>query len=170
MPNWVNNDITIKGNPRTIQRFVKALRTTDKDGEVNEFDFNAVLPCPEKLKDNDWQNNKEVSEANVKEYGYSGWYDWNVANWGTKWNSVEARGSNSLTEKHTYEYTFDTAWSPVGDKVMRLLSSRFPSLTIIHEFHEEAGMYPSERCTWKGGVKSSQEIPNILLVEEDEED
>lgn len=165
MPNWVNNDITIKGHPRTIQRFVKAVKSSE-----SVFDFNNIIPCPEELKNDDWQRDKAVAAANKAKHGHEGWYDWNVENWGTKWNSCEARVMNSDKDKHTIYYTFDTAWSPVGDKVMYLLSRRFPSLTIIHEFHEEAGMYPSERCTWKDGIKSSEEIANTLCdTGEDEE-
>lgn len=171
MPNWVENDIHIKGNPRTIQRFVKALQSKDEKGRVNNFDFNNIIPCPEALKNDDWQRDKAVAEANIKKYGYAGWYDWNVANWGTKWNSVEARGHNGDTGSGTYVFTFSTAWSPVGEKVMYRLSRRFPSLTITHEFHEEAGMYPSEQQVWKDGTLVSQiEIANVHAPSEQDED
>lgn len=167
MPNWVYNSIKVEGRPQTVQRFAKAVHSSIAD-ETSVFDFNAIIACPEKLKGNDWQNNKEVSEANVKEYGYSGWYDWNVANWGTKWNACDARRANG-DKAGTLIYDFDTAWSPVGDKIMYRLSRQFPSLTITQEWHEEAGMYPSERRVWKDGVFTSEEIDNINLAEEDEE-
>lgn len=165
MPNWVENDITIKGHPRTLQRFVKAMKS-----EESMFDFQRILPRPVELDDDKWQSDKSVAAANREKYGYEGWYDWNVANWGTKWNSCDARLFNNDKEKHSIVYTFQTAWSPVGDKVMYLLSRRFPSLTFIHEFHEEAGMYPSERCTWQDGLKASEEIENNLTCSDEDEE
>lgn len=167
MPNWVNNDINVKGHPRTLQRLVKAMQGADADGDVNVFDFNKVIPCPEALLNDEWQRDKAVAAANKAKYGETGWYDWNVSNWGTKWNSCNARFTN-VGPGEIY-FGFETAWSPVGEKLMRLLSSRFPSLTFVHEFHEEAGMYPSERQTWKDGVVTSEEIPNNNLSEEDDE-
>jgi hypothetical protein len=169
MPNWVNNDIIIKGNPASIQRFAKAVRSKDKDGEVNVFDFNNIFPCPEQLNKNDWQSDKAVAAANKATYGYEGWYDWNVANWGTKWNSCNARvcnlGNGSVC------YSFETAWSPVADRILSNLSRRFKSLTFTHEFHEEAGMYPSERKVWQEGeITSQEEIPNTNIGNEEDEE
>ena len=168
MPNWVNNDIIIKGHPRTIQRLVKALQSKDDNGEVNHFDFNKVIPCPEELNKNDWQSDKAVAAANKEKYGYEGWYDWNVANWGTKWNSCNSRTTN-LGNGQFY-FGFETAWSPLDEKFLSRLTKRFPSLTFIYEFHEEAEMYPSERQTWKDGEKiDSIEIENTNTTDEDEE-
>ena len=45
---------------------------------------------------------------NLRKHGYTNWYDWSIAKWGTKWNACETYGSGN-------SFTFDTAWcSPRG--------------------------------------------------------
>lgn len=41
-----------------------------------------------------------------EKYGYRDWYDWAIANWGTKWNAFDCKydASNDYVE-------FDTAWA-----------------------------------------------------------
>ncbi len=62
---------------------------------------------------------------NIAETGYSDWYDWSCANWGTKWNSyffgTDESGHGRLC------FHFDTAWSfptPIFEK----LATMFPTL------------------------------------------
>ena len=45
-----------------------------------------------------------------KKYGTDSWYEWNIANWGTKWNSGELEMTRE--DKNTLTARFDTAWSP----------------------------------------------------------
>lgn len=43
------------------------------------------------------------------------WYNWNVVNWGTKWNAYESKTYRALSTKENSVYivlTFQTAWSP----------------------------------------------------------
>lgn len=42
----------------------------------------------------------------IKKYGYYNWYDWSIANWGTKWNACDV----DITED-CLSIQFDTAWS-----------------------------------------------------------
>lgn len=45
---------------------------------------------------------------NLRKHGYTNWYDWSIAKWGTKWNASETYGYNT-------SFTFDTAWNtPIG--------------------------------------------------------
>lgn len=59
------------------------------------------------------------------ETGYYDWYEWSVANWGTKWNAYEfeerARGDG------TYVFRFETAWS-FPEPVFRRLAEMYPAL------------------------------------------
>ena len=165
MPNWTTNTLIIKGHARTLAKVEMLLKSkTEADQPLC---LNNLLPCPEELLKDDWQNNAEVSAANVKKYGSSGWYDWRVANWGTKWEVGDA----SFTKKQgELGYGFDTAWAPPNEWVVAL-SERFPSLTITLEYHEEGGMFPSAIETYKGGEKIGyEEIPNINLQDEEEEE
>ncbi len=50
---------------------------------------------------------------NIKQYGFSQWYDWSVEKWGTKWNVMEDIDVDIDNEEYTI--TFNTAWSaPYG--------------------------------------------------------
>ena len=163
MPNWAYNNIRFEGNPRTLQRLFKLLKS-----EEYLFDFNKIIPCPEKLKSDDWQSDKEIARQNVEQYGYEGWYDWNVAKWGTKWQPSDTRFENGI--KGRLVYCFDTAYEP-PTPVIEEIARRFPSLEITHEVHEEAGLYPSFIRTYRaGGGVFEVEIDNINLISEDEED
>lgn len=50
---------------------------------------------------------------NLRKHGYTNWYDWNCANWGTKWNANETYGSDT-------HFTFDTAWSCPFEWLLKL--------------------------------------------------
>lgn len=162
MPNWVFNKITVKGRVQTLQRLATLLKSDE-----SVFDFNKVIPCPEELMKDDWQNDKAKAAENVRNYGYEGWYDWRVAKWGTKWNTDSSARVVSGGMHATLIYDFDTAWSPPTELVEEI-ARRFPSLTIQHEYHEEAGMYPSCIRTYKGGEVSEEEIENINLIDEND--
>ena len=145
MPNWCNNRVNLSDNGNTEQfdRLVKIL-----DGPNP---FNEIFPSP------DWNNipnedgelpvrkefknpNGEVSFVTM-EFPKSGknddrWYDWNIQNWGTKWD---------MCDKHTAEidegwaeFGFMTAWSPaygIFDKI----KEDFPDVGISW-FYDEPGM------------------------------
>jgi hypothetical protein len=53
------------------------------------------------------------SKANKEKYGYANWYDFNVANWGTKW---EIGGNGDQAERDEdglgFSAPFESAWSP----------------------------------------------------------
>jgi hypothetical protein len=71
------------------------------------------IPVPKELSEA--VANFEKNEALVEKYGYSSWYDFCVANWGTKW---DVGGDDSVD--HTMEddngtrisMSFDSAWAP----------------------------------------------------------
>ena len=65
------------------------------------------------------------------------WYNWNVKNWGTKWNCGEVwhdRDDDKPVEGKT-SYNFETAWSP-AERVIHALSGLFPTLSIAHRYCE----------------------------------
>ena len=57
---------------------------------------------------------------NIIDYDAPTWYEWRNCNWGTKWNSCEARGSTGK-----YDINFTTAWSPVYP-IAQKLSEQYP--------------------------------------------
>ena len=62
MPNWCSNTIEIEGTKEQINAFVSFL---DEQNGKEWFSF--FKPTPPELK-------------------VEGWYEWNIENWGTKWN------------------------------------------------------------------------------------
>ncbi len=60
-----------------------------------------------------------------KETGHISWYEWNIANWGTKWNSY----SFDITrdEPELLEFRFDTAWN-TPEPIWEKLAEEFPTL------------------------------------------
>ena len=85
------------------------------------------------------------------------WYNWNVANWGTKWNCGEVwsdRADDLATDGRT-SYNFETAWSPASP-VIEALAEQFPTLTITHRYCE-AGMGFAGEVVYERGSFVSQD-------------
>jgi hypothetical protein len=82
------------------------------------------------------------------------WYHWNCRNWGTKWDvAVDDKSEYPNTIKTVNDdgsilYQFQTAWSPVGEVLIKL-SEMYPTLQFDYEYEEEQGWGGS--CTFLGG-------------------
>jgi len=113
MPNWCSNHITVRGTDQAeIQRLAKAF----SDGGL----CHAVIPCPQDLTNTvsgflgsgDEQAALEAkTKANIEKYGYGNWYDFQVANWGTKWD-VTCDSVEIDEDGLGFSGTFESAWSP----------------------------------------------------------
>ena len=64
------------------------------------------------------------------------WYDWNIRNWGTKWDAGDA-SSERYADDHL-NYSFSTAWSPPIEAITEL-SIQHPSVSFTLESEEEQG-------------------------------
>ncbi len=93
---------------------------------------------------------KLIKEYKTK-FGADNWYDWNVNNWGTKWD-VDATLQNET--ENTLEYTFDTAWSPPVDW-LRKVAKQFPKLTFTMNYKEEGMGFEGEAFGADGEVSDS---------------
>ena len=114
MPNWCSNHITVRGtDPAAIKRLADAF-------DAGEF-CGTVVPMPEELNITsgflgdpvEQAELERKSKSNKEKYGYANWYDFNVANWGTKW---EIGGSGEVAEIDedglSFSAPFESAWSP----------------------------------------------------------
>ena len=116
MPNWCSNVLTLTHeDPAMLSRARKGFLAGKL---LSEF-----LPCPPELLDEGstihapgdaGQKYDDLRERLMEKYGYSSWYDWQVSNWGTKWD-VGNEGSEEddyPIEGDTITFHFDSAWSP----------------------------------------------------------
>ena len=172
MPNWCENSITLTHkDPSMIDRVIKG-----QEGLLMEF-----LPTPKDLIDTvsgfvgeDKQAEHEAQMArNIKQYGYKDWYDWNVANWGTKWDfsfdSVERIDNNTVSA------SFDSAWSPPTTAYEKLIDLGF----YIKAYYYEPGMgfcgvwegdsengFFDDYCEYSG--ETSKTVRDVIGIELDE--
>lgn len=134
MPNWCLNKVVVadlEGSKKTKEKMdavIHALNMCSINDSLEFFD--AIIPRP-KVRDDEW-------------------YEWNVANWGTKWGAKElffdvSEGRDEVT------ITFDTAWSPptpIFDAIHEL------GLDVDANFEEHEGGYVG---TYFNGVVESRE-------------
>jgi hypothetical protein len=134
MPNWCNNVATLNASKGMIDKIV--------EGATGDGVLQSLLPCPQDLliekgyfADTDKQAALEAQgRANVEKYGYADWYDWRVANWGTKWDLCDV--AVNRVDDETVTLTFDTAWSPPIEAYDKLLCMGIA----VNAFYYEPGM------------------------------
>lgn len=122
MPNWCSNGITLRhADPAMIERAALAL-------QAGKF-LQEFIPCPAELMDTN-----DHEKANRELYGYSSWYDFNIANWGTKWDV--SSDNVEIVDVNTVSAGFDSAWSPPIRAYEQLMEMGFE----IEAFYYEPGM------------------------------
>jgi hypothetical protein len=123
-----------------IERAAKAL-------QVGQF-LHEFIPCPKELLEA--VANFTKNEDMVAKHGYSSWYDFNIANWGTKWDvssdNVEIVDANTLTAG------FDSAWAPPTRAYEQLMDLGFE----VEAFYYEPGMQFVGK--WADGVDEYYEL------------
>jgi hypothetical protein len=138
MPNWCNNHLVLgHKDAREIGRAKLAIL----EGNF----FQEFHPCPQELLDttagffgdNDKQRKlEEQTQANIRNHGYANWYDWNIANWGTKWDASDAEIVLEHYDGDIAELTvvFDTAWAPPTEFYNELVEQGFEVSAMYNEF------------------------------------
>jgi len=165
MPNWVYNSLTIEGNPDEVQKVKSQLnqpftyvhdswdipsqRMMKKDTSYSNpvFAFwNIVKPTDLEAYHGTRDYTKSMEDA--MKFEGNDWYDFNVRNWGTKWDvAVSDEDKYPDTEliydepngdNHVLVYKFNTAWSrPLS--ALTKLSAQYPTLLFTLEYEEETG-------------------------------
>lgn len=156
MPNWVSNNMTIApdaeaggtikdvamlveqvGKPYTVKRTTFP-DTGIEDHEVKKpFSFwNIVRPEGDDLG----KYFPPISypyDGSMEAGGSSPfWYDWNINNWGCKWDASDVDFMDHNPDHK--QYTFSTPWGPPLE-VLKSLSEQHPNLHIELEWEEEQG-------------------------------
>ena len=144
MPNWCRNRVTVFGNEEEVSKVKDIFESKDTV-------FGKIIPSPdwknipnekgELPKENLIKNDKGEVVAATMEFpdgkNDSRWYDWNLANWDTKWDIA---GSVEVDEQDSemVEINFNTAWSP-PEAICFKLREMFPDISFSW-FFDEPGM------------------------------
>ena len=124
MPNWCANSLkliaTTPDSEKKLAEIVQELARAKTAGESAGI-FNLIKPVPEALLITAGSFGDTVEQAalkkaeqeNLKTYGYKHWYDYCIAEWGTKWDMNNQYEDEPYTiEGNRVTMVFDTAWSP----------------------------------------------------------
>lgn len=166
MPNWCSNNVDITGPQAEIARFARNMRghvasypshshddkwaafddirkraqyasPPDVTGDVREFCMNALYPVPDDIRRFPFDcNQAQRVREELGEPPASGGYQWQVDNWGTKWD-VDA---DVTTHPDHIFVTFESAWSPPSAFVQKI-SEDYPELSFQIEFSEPGANY-----------------------------
>lgn len=129
-----------------VEERLKTVTHQIDTGEIDEcvLSFEGTIPMPTELDGTvsgsdsakpEWQ--KKRSKEFIVKYGADNWYDFNVRNWGTKWNAYDI-GDIQHNDDGSLTYRFDTAWSPPGIWLEKT-AEMFPSLTFEDAWKDEGG-------------------------------
>jgi hypothetical protein len=138
MPNWCHNVLELNSK-KSIRDLLKPYLVEREDGGYG-FDFNKIIPVPEDLnitchpgtKDEELQ---KLYDANTIKHGFRSWYEFCVANWGTKWSP-----SGDFNYDDT-AFIFETAWSPSTPITEKLAKNLEEDEMLIHSYIEEGMGY-----------------------------
>lgn len=161
MPNHCSNDLWIHGPKADV---AAALALIGAEGDEPRFDFNSLIPYPERFAQMDKEAaafgwDAELPEIDrvllkaryIEKWGTakdgfnSGGYDWRCDVWGTKWGAYDV---SVWSRARGAKLRFDTAWSPPSDAIFEALLTRFPRLRLIHAYYERGAGFRG-RSVWQ---------------------
>ena len=149
MPNWCFNCLTVSKHNESGLKLIQAFKPDHAQGEVDASPFMALMPTPDELMATQasfGSNDPELiakNEANIKKFGHANWYDWRLANWGTKWDASEV----CFTEEDDTCATirFDTAWSPPTE-LLQWYAEQNPDVIFVNTYDEEGMGFEGFEC------------------------
>ena len=136
MPNWCNNSFKVEGDKESIDKFEAFLN--EKNGK-DWFDFFA--PTPVELKED-------------------GWYEWNVSNWGCKWN---CDAQDWTRDGNTISFWFDSPWGPPVELYYKIEQA---GLTVTAEYMEEGMRFVGEFVDGSDETYEYQDVEDLDNIPE----
>lgn len=128
MPNWCSNTLAVFGPTADVVRFMEDNKATDEGA----LSFARALPTPDQTQFEGMSYSDTKDEPNY-------WYNWNVNNWGTKWDldeEVHVEWKNNEDGTSMAFYTFDSAWAPPTDW-LAYVAPLYPELNMKIEYRED---------------------------------
>ena len=123
MPNWCMNTLEYSNRIDEISEFIK--------DESEAISFNKIVPRPDEFNED------------------GRWYNWNIENWGTKWDACE---SSTVSDG---VIIFNTAWGPSLEATIAL-SRKFDDVVFTHSYYEGGCMFAGEYKFLNGDSISSE--------------
>ena len=161
MPNHVYNTVKLTGNYDDLHILKKLLSMPQPiqlaEGRLDfqDINFYSLISPDESI----WEeyNGPEPKGRSLEEslkFASNHWYDWNIRNWGTKWNAYDASISDNLSDEsvksYYIKYEFSTAWSgPAG--IIEALAKKIHELKLNVSF---SWTYEEEQG-WGGVVENT---------------
>jgi hypothetical protein len=124
MPNHVINEIIFRGVDGAAQDRILS-RVCGDDGKV---DFEVLVPRALNI----WWGS---SSAETEKVFRATWYEWSIANWGTKWNAYSQEPTERTDD--TLILRFQTAWGPPYPWLAAVLNAL--QLSFEHNWLSEGG-------------------------------
>ena len=124
MPNWVENELIVNSKDKiALEDFIKKCEgkteTINRNGKIKKVKtvllLNNLVPIPKEQIKN--------------------WYDWNILNWGTKWDIYPEGLQKDKINERTYRYYFDTAWAP-PTKWLEKVGELYPTIKFKLKYKE----------------------------------
>jgi hypothetical protein len=181
MPNWCTNAILFKGNSEEVTKLIETVKADEGDSTLS---LKKIIAVPEELTQLSAPNRDEdQKERLAKLYGAVDWYDFQVKNWGTKWD-VDARviydsneqaiGYKAYTDpgERFVHMEFDSAWSPPVFAI-DMLAKQFPKVKIHHTYDESGSDFSGYRMYIGGELVESKDYDswtNVRMYLEPSED
>lgn len=170
MPNHVYNTVTITGDEDDLLRLKRLLSMPQpiqlSKGEFDNliFNFHSLITPDQSIWDEYYGSKpKGQSLEESLKFASNHWYDWNIRNWGTKWNAYDESISDNLSDEsvksYYITYEFNTAWSaPAG--IIEALAKKIHELKLNVSF---SWIYEEEQG-WGGFIESTPD-GNILEID-----
>jgi hypothetical protein len=147
MPNHITNIISFSDiSAERTNEILEAIK--DDEFGIGSIDFNKLIPMPEHI----FKGNLGTEER--EKYGRDNWYDWSVAQWGSKWNAYDFLPFDEAVK--TIE--FHTAWSTVP-QVFRALSEKYPEAIISVSWSDEDFGYNVGKREYQNGDVIFEDVP-----------
>lgn len=163
MPNWVYNTLVIEAveaDPKQLQQVITQLNqpytvshhnwdaATDTMVRTPTTYNNPIFAFWNIIKPTDldtyFGEQPKFDPAVTVAFDSDHWYDWNVRNWGTKWDVGNQDNDSPYNDTEMEEkdkavvYNFNTAWSTPMPALIKL-SEQYPELVIALFYQEETG-------------------------------
>lgn len=117
MTDHCRNRLTVTGPVDVLASFVARVQTDEQP-----LSFETIAPTPQEL---------------LK----SGWYEWRIEHWGTKWDAeFEDIGEPLRVRRTRATYVFLTAWGPPVEWLRRA-SEAYPELVFRLDYADEDGLH-----------------------------